>query len=118
MHVITLRSVNAVKDDEAHLTKAKEVTSQVMKEARRLEGFSRLTITEKDKVRDTLERETRLFYRDLAKLKRQVADQIEEITKKRVMEIALALKDVTEHHPDFKLAELVKLLNDKIIEET
>ena len=103
---------------QTHLTRAKEVTSQVMKEARKLEGFSRLTITEKEKVRDTLERETRLFYKDLNKLKRQVADQIEEITKKRVTKVALALKDVAERHPDFKLAELVKLLNDRIIEKT
>ena len=102
----------------AYLTKAKEVTSQVMKEARRLNGFSELTITEKEKVRDTIENETRLFYEDLNKLKRQVADQIEEITKKRVTKVALALKDVTKNHPDFKLAELVKLLNDRIIEET
>ena len=43
----------------------------------------------------------------------EVADQIEEITRKRVERIALALKDIGAEHLDFQLAELVKLLNQK-----
>jgi len=56
-------------------TKAKEVTSHVMRKARKLNGFNELSTEGKEKIRETLEQQTMLFYRDLNKLKRQVADQ-------------------------------------------
>ncbi len=89
-----------------------------MKKARKLKGFDEISIKEKEKIRETLEQQTKLFYRDLNKLKRQVVIQIEEISRKRVNKIASDLKDVTNHHPDFKLADVINLLNDKILEET
>lgn len=100
------------------MAKSREITSYVMKKARKLDSFNGLSAKEKEKVKETFERQTRLFYRDLNKLRRQVADQIEEITRKRVKKIALALKDIVAEHPNFQLAELVKLLNEKILEET
>lgn len=100
------------------MAKAREITSYVMKKARKLDSFNGLSATEKEKVKKTFERQTRLFYRDLNKLRRQVTDQIEEITRKRVKKIALALKDIVAEHPNFQLAELVKMLNEKILEET
>jgi len=110
---------NAGDDEErGQLAKAREITSYVMKKARKLDGFNGLSAKEKEKVRETLERQTRLFYRDLNNLRRQVADQIEEITRKRVTKIALALKDIVAEHPNFQLAELVKMLSEKILEET
>ena len=38
--------------------------------------------------------------------------------KARQEKIALALKDIVAAHPNFQLAELVKILNEKILKET